>query len=311
MALHKTSGRWKTGLALAITATTLWGTLPIALLLMLESLDVYTITWYRLLGAGLALYPYLAVTRRLPRLSRIGRKGQVMLAAASLTLCGNYLFYLFGLNFISPSAAQVVIQMAPLLLLFGGLFVFREHFSIQQWLGLVLFVAGLLLFFHPHLAEIVQGVGNTSKGIFWIVVASACWAVYALLQKQLLRDMSSVQIMFCIYLVCGLVILPLSQPQNVLQLDGVAALILLFCVLNSLIAYGCFAEALAHWEASRVSAILALSPILTIVMMMVGARLFPGHLEPENLDFLSLLGAVLVVLGSLVAALWSSSRKRG
>jgi drug/metabolite transporter (DMT)-like permease len=78
---------------------------------------------------------------------------------------------------------------------------------------------------------------------------------------------------------------------------------LLFCCANTLIGYGAFAEALEHWEISRVSAVLSLAPLITLTGMWLVEYLFPGVVEPEGLNTLSILGALLVVAGSALSAL--------
>ncbi|MEM7283899.1 MAG: DMT family transporter, partial [Pseudomonadota bacterium] len=238
MALHTTSGRWQLGFFLAATSTLLWGSLPIALSIMLKSIDPYTLTWYRLLGAGLILGVFLGANGTLPKLWSRPKSKLVMLLIGSIGLCGNYIFYLLGLNHITPSSAQVVIQVAPLLLLLGGLILFKERFSKVQSLGVLIFCVGFALFFHPDLKDILSGIGSKPKGVFWILCAATSWSVYALLQKQLLTDFTSPQIMFLIYVIIGLVLLPLTQPLAAIDLTPSQLGILLFCVLNSLIAYG-------------------------------------------------------------------------
>jgi len=49
-----------------------------------------------------------------------------------------------------------------------------------------------------------------------------------------------------------------------LQLTQLQLWLLVFCCINTLIAYGCFAEAMNLWDASKVSATLALAPLFTI-----------------------------------------------
>jgi drug/metabolite transporter (DMT)-like permease len=79
-----------------------------------------------------------------------------------------------------------------------------------------------------------------------------------------------------------------------------------FCGLNTVVAYGAFAESLQHWEASKVSAILALAPIFTIVSMSIFAWFAPGLVMPEHITSLGLVGAILVVSGSVSISLGKS-----
>ena len=69
-----------------------------------------------------------------------------------------------------------------------------------------------------------------------------------------------------------------------------------------LVAYGTFAEALVHLEASRVSAVLAIVPLSTLAAIWVARFAIPSLVAPEPLTPLAVIGAALVVAGSLAAA---------
>jgi drug/metabolite transporter (DMT)-like permease len=81
--------------------------------------------------------------------------------------------------------------------------------------------------------------------------------------------------------------------------------LLLFGIFNTLGAYGCFAEALAHWDASRVSATLTVTPVVTILAVLGILAVWPTADIGEPLDALGWAGAALVVGGSMMAALWT------
>lgn len=301
--MHKSSGRWRLGLGLALTTATLWGFLPIGLVLLLDYMDAYTIVWYRFLVAALTLLVVLARTRKLPRLAQLRDGGWILLGIAIVGLAGNYILYVMGLERTTPGSAQIVIQLAPVFLLLGSLMIYRESFAPAQWLGLSVLLLGLALFFNRNFGD-VQGADRTFYlGLLQLCGAAVIWAAYALAQKQLLNVLNSQSIMFCLYLASTLLFLPLAQPASILRLDALGAGLLLFCCLNTLVAYGSFAEALAHWEASRISAILAITPLITLLSMLILLALFPALGLQENLNTLSWIGALLVVCGSVVTAL--------
>jgi drug/metabolite transporter (DMT)-like permease len=300
--MHTTTGRWRFGLALTLITVAMWASLPIPLKVLLGAMDAWTITWLRFLVAALLLGAWLARRGRLPALHRMPRRAILLLAIAVLGLAGNYICYLLGLDHIAPAAAQVVIQLAPMFLLLGGLVVFRERFSALQWLGFAILTAGLLLFFHDRVGDLLQS-GEYSLGVALTVLAGALWAAYAMAQKQLLRALPSEAIMWTIYAVSVLLFLPAIDLAPVARLDGFHIAMLLFACLNTIVAYGCFAEALDHWEASRVSAVLAVTPLLTIAIVAWLARHAPGILPPEPVDALSVAGACIVVVGSGMSAL--------
>jgi drug/metabolite transporter (DMT)-like permease len=80
---------------------------------------------------------------------------------------------------------------------------------------------------------------------------------------------------------------------------------LVFSCANTLIAYGAFAEALQHWEASRIGALLSLAPVFTLIGMRAVQAAAPGFAPPEQLNVWSVLGALMVVAGSAMCALGS------
>jgi len=301
--MHTTTGRWRLGLVLSLITTFLWGLLPIALKEVLEDMDAYTITWYRFLAAALVLSLILCHRNELPSRGQMRGGAPLLLFITVLGLCGNYIVYLLGLDLLSPSTAQVVIQTAPVFFLFGGLIFFKERFNRLQWLWVVAFITGLILFFNRRMDELFQGLGDYTIGVSLVVVSAAAWAIYALAQKQLLKVFPSQTIMLVIYASGAVMFLPFSRPARLLELDTTHLLLLAFCAFNTLVAYGCFAEALDHLEASRVSAVLAITPLITLGFMELFAATIPHFENPDPVNMLGYIGAIMVVGGSMMTAL--------
>jgi drug/metabolite transporter (DMT)-like permease len=283
----------------------LWGTLPLALKGLLVQLDAGTITWARFVASALALAAFLAVRDGLPALARTDRAQWTLLGVATVFLAANYLGYIVGLDRSTAADAQVLIQLAPLLLSLGGLVLFREHFTPLQWLGFGVLVAGLGVFFAGQLAVLVGDVARYRSAVGIMLAAALAWAVYGLAQKQLLHTWPSARVMLWIYVGCALLFSPLASPRALLGLDAVGILLLVYCAANTAVAYGAFAESLAHWEASRVSAVLALTPLVTLACAELVESWWPAFQDAPPLPLASVLGALLVVLGSLATALGS------
>jgi len=307
--MHSTSGRWQLGLALALTTAVFWGLLPIALQVALEGMDAWTITWYRFATAALALGIFLAWRGRVPLRAPLTRRGWVLYAVALLCLVANYVSYLLSLELTSPTVAQVLIQLAPMFLLFGGVIVFRERFAPLQWAGFVVLVAGLLVFFHDRYADVFALQTRLGLGVAVMLFSALVWSVYAMAQKQLLTQLASGQVLFLLYAGAVPLLLPPAQLAQILELNGLQLGMLAFCCANTVIAYGCFAEALEHWEVSRVSAVVTLAPIVTVLGMQGAAWLWPAGVPAEPLSGWNLLGASLVVAGSMTTALAAQPRR--
>ncbi|AIR91691.1 DMT family transporter [Pseudomonas cremoricolorata] len=304
--MHITSGRWLHGLFLALLTVLLWGILPIKLKQVLTVMDPITVTWYRLLVSGGLLLLWLTAKRRLPSFQGLGRRRLGLVGLAIFGLLGNYVLYLVGLNLLSPGTAQLVVQIGPVLLLVASVFVFKERFSVGQVLGLVILLGGFGLFFNQRLDELLTSLGVYTRGVLTNLLATSIWVFYALSQKQLLTVWNSQQVMLVIYLGCAALLTPWAHPLEVLQLDTLQKWLLLACCLNTLVAYGAFAEALAHWQASRVSATLALTPLVTLLAVAAAAQLWPAYVHSEQLNALGYLGAITVVAGSALVALGPS-----
>jgi len=291
------------GFTLSLTTAALWGLLPIALKVVLEGMDAYTIVWWRFAVAMAGLGAFLAWRGQLPRLAGAGRAVLVLLAVATLALRGNYVLYLVALDRVTPSVTQIVIQLAPLMLLLGAVLMFRESFRPAQWAGFAVLVAGLLLFFNERLPELARPADGLGLGVALTIAAAVAWAVYGLAQKKLHEHFSSQQVLWIIYVGAVALLLPVSAPAAVLELDGLQLGMLAFCCINTLAAYGSFGEALYHWDLSRVSAVISTAPLFTIGAMWAMERAGLGLVPAEGLNALSIAGALLVVAGSMTCAL--------
>jgi drug/metabolite transporter (DMT)-like permease len=298
--LHRTSGRTGLGLALASTTMVLWAVLPFALQRTLSALDAFTITWVRFVASALVLGSVLALRGELPALRIAGADRAALLAIATLFLAANYAAFLFGLDWTSAADAQVLIQLGPILLSLGGIAVFREQFARVQWLGLAVLCAGVAVFVYARLGHAGRAL---VPGMAMIGLAAATWAVYGLAQKQLLHTFRSNQVLLCVYAGCALAFTPLASPRALASLDGPHAALLAFCALNTVVGYGAFAESLAHWEASRIGAVLALTPLGTLAFGALLGALAPAWGTTPHLSPGSWIGALLVVSGSLAASL--------
>jgi len=301
--MHSPTIKHTTGFFLSLTAAMLWGMLPVALKELLAGMDAVTIVWYRFFAAGVVLFAWLAFQGKLPRLLRQGAQIKWFLLFAAVGLCINYFLFSYSLNFVNGETSEAVIQLTTLFLILGGVFIYKEPFFAVQKFGTTLILCGLLLFFNDRLGEFLNLENRETIGVIIVVFAAITWTVYALLQKQLLNSFSSVQILFLIYAFSIVVLLPFISPLSFFQLSRIQVYLLVFCCLNTLVAYGCFAEALDCWDASKVSAVLALAPLFTIGSLKLVVFFQPDYAFSDRLGMLSLIGAALLVVGSMLTAL--------
>lgn len=281
----------------------MWGTLPISLQLLLDELDAVTITWARFVFSAVFVWVVLYRKRQLPVLRSFTNRTRVLVTVAILALMSNFLLYLVGLKYLNPETTGVVIQLAPFLLMAGSVLFYGESMRLIDVLGAAILLGGLLLFFNERLGPLFQSLSDYTWGVIAILGAAVAWSVYGLLQKTLLRVLGSVQLTLLIYSGGAVLLLFASAPASLLELQLLPALLLLFGCLNMVIGYGAFTEAMQAWHAAKVSAVIALAPVITILCMPLVVWLWPNHYTSSNLNLLSYVGAVLVVTGSLLSSL--------
>ncbi|WP_299598836.1 DMT family transporter [uncultured Microbulbifer sp.] len=295
---------WRVGLPLALTTAFLWALLPIAMKGLIADMDSTTVTWYRFFGAALFAGAWYGWRRDLDLRSLFKGKLLPYSLLAVGGLLGNYIAYATGLNYITPGALQVLIQLAPLLLLIFSVAFLGERFSARQWMGVGLVCIGLPLFFNLRIQELMDGEDRQYLiGVGMVIVAAVTWAVYGLFQKKIVAQSRPQNLLMLIYIAGSLCFLPVSHPTSALQLDALGWGLLLFLTANTLIAYGAFAKAMGAWEASRVSATLALVPLMTLALSAIIGTLWPEYIEVEPMNWISWVGAITVVFGSLLAAI--------
>ncbi len=291
------------GLILALTTAIFWGALPIAMKQAVEVMDPFTIVWYRFLSASIGLFILLAWKKKLPNFRSLKLASIFFLILASLGLSGNFVLYNSALIFLPPSAVQIIIQLAPIILLFASAVMFKERIHAYQILGVIILLCGLGLFFNNKLSIFFGGNSRYTTGIIVAFLAAVVWVVYGLMQKRLLQHFQSAQILLMVYICCAVFLTPLAKPSQLALMDSRQLCMLIFCCLNTLVGYGAFAEALARWEASKVSALLTLAPLFTIVFVELGYVFWPHLIEPVQLNLLGYIGAIVVVSGAMFCAL--------
>ncbi len=186
------------GILLALTTAMCWGALPIAMKQVLEVMEPPTVVFYRFLMASIGLGAILAVKGKLPPL-RIFRKPRwlVLLAIATGGLFGNFILFSSSLQYLSPTASQVIGQLSPVGMMVASVFILKEKMRGTQIIGASMLLCGLVMFFNTSLIEIFTRLTDYTWGVIFGVGAATVWVSYGVAQKVLLRRLASQQILFC------------------------------------------------------------------------------------------------------------------
>lgn len=296
------------GFFLSLVTAVLWGILPLFLMICLQAMDSATITIYRFTTAAIVVALVLYFRKALPTRAHFTKGSFILAFGATVMLVVNYTFNVVGLQYLSPGSVQVLMQIAPFALMLGGIWFYKEKFTrLQKW-GAVSLLLGLILFFNQRLPQILVSETESPIGIVFIIIAAISWAGYALCQKVLMKQLTAMQLTLFLYVFGAIILLPFSEVAAIEKMNSVQMGALIFCCLNTLIAYGAFTEALRVWHASRVSAILALAPVFTFITMAIADSLFPNHFTQPDIGPIAYFGALMVMCGSIMAAIGREKR---
>lgn len=291
------------GFALSLLTAFMWGILPHFMLLVLTAIDPITVSFYRFLFAFLVVLAVITLKNQWPAKSQFKQGRFAIVLLAGLALSANYVGYVKSLEYLHPETAQVIIQLAPFLLMLGGVWFFKEVFTRLQLVGAVTLMLGFSLFFDNKWHALLAFGDSYSVGVFIMVFAAVTWVAYALLQKFLLLHFSARQMTLIFYGLGAMMLLPLSDITSIDALTWVSGIALLFCCINTLVAYGSFTRAMSVWEASKVSAVIAMAPVFTILSSGLAVAVYPQFFEHSDLTQTAYIGGFLVVIGSMLTAL--------
>ena len=292
----------------AITAS-MWGFMAIVLKVITYELPPLTVVWFRFFIAFVVLGTWTLLFRRHDFI--IFRRPPALLFLAALFLAMNYTGFITGIKYVSPSSSQVFIQVAPVSFALAGIIIFREHVNWKHIVGFVLVLAGIGLFYWEQLQELTAGSDHFTRGMLLVLGGGFSWAAFATAQKSLLRKIGPNQLNLFIYGACALALAPMVSVGQLGGMPAVNWYILIYLGLNTVIAYGSLAMAIKFTEATRVSVIITLNPIITFVTMAILTRLDVSWIEPESFSLLSIFGALSVLTGAItvISAGWKNKKQ--
>jgi drug/metabolite transporter (DMT)-like permease len=289
----------------SITAI-LWGFLAIALKVSLTDLRPVDITWVRFSIAFIVLAAFLLVTNQSQ--FKIIKSPPPLLIIAALCLGFNYLGFISGVNFTSPGISQVFIQLGPVLLALAGFIIYKERVNLPQLIGLIMVVSGLVLFYREQLSFITGHKDIFNRGIAWIIFGAIAWAGYAISQKKLVQTYPPMQLNLIIFGLPAVLYSPFANYSSLLDISLKYWLLIIFLGLNTLAAYGSLAIALKYLAANKVSVIITQNPVITFITMAILGALEVSWIMPENFTFLTIIGAMFVIIGAVLTVFMANKR---
>lgn len=287
------------GILYTLITVLMWGVLAIALKVATKEIDSPTIVWFRFSLAFSALFAWMLI--KTPRELKILYKPSWLIVLSSVALAWNYMGFMLGIQYTSPSNAQVAIQSGPLLLALFGILFFKEKISKIQILGFLIAILGFWIFYRQHVEAVPAGQGSQyTKGMLITFSGAVAWAIYAAFQKKLVLSYPVGTLNVFIFGLPVLLYLPFVDFANLAHLSLGYWALLVFLGANTLISYGCLSLALKYLEAGKVSIIIILNPIITFVLMGILTSLSVEWIAGEHFSVLSITGALIALGGAVL-----------
>ncbi len=284
------------GVIYAAVTAFFWGFLAIALKVAVREVDPKTIVWFRFFIAFILLAGWQIYHK--PSTLKILIKPPLLLLIAAIGISWNYLGFMLGIHYTTPSNAQLFIQFGPLMLALAGFLIFKERLTRLQMAGFFTALFGFGFFYSDQLMAFFEGKNQYNIGVLFTLSGALAWTLYAVMQKILVRRYPAPMLNLFLFGFPALIYLPFIELAPVFQLHWSWWLLLFFLGANTLIAYSCLAQALRFIEASRVSVIIFLNPIITFTTMGVLTYLEVDWITHERFSLITILGASLVITGA-------------
>ncbi len=247
----------------ALLTTAIWGSSFVVAKVGLRSIGPITLAGLRYFVAFLLLAPFLAHRLRSsgwpsPRLLR-----RLALLGISAYLVGNGAFFI-ALQVVPSTTVSFLMGLIPILILLGSLLWLKENPTRWQTSGLVVSMAGTVLFFLPGMqANVWRGIPILGLGILG-------FGFFGLLSRLMVRErqVDSLTLTAIPLAVGGAGLLAVGLPiEGWPQLTPVGlGIVLWLAVVNTAIAYLFYNHALQHMTALQMNLVLNLAPFVTAVL---------------------------------------------
>jgi drug/metabolite transporter (DMT)-like permease len=107
-----------------------------------------------------------------------------------------------------------------------------------------------------------------------------------------------------------LLIAPFVHFSGFTNLSALAWVLLIYLGLNTLVAYGFLALAFKYLEASKISVMITINPIITFITMGILTYIEVSWIEPEVFTFKIIATAAVVLAGTIMAVVFAKPEKQ-
>ena len=265
-----------------MTAGVFFGTAAV-FIRYLQALNSYSIVFWRLVIACVALFAVLVVCRRVFQF-KVVRENLKELFFLGLFLGLHFVFFTFSVQDTTILNATVLVSTAPIFSMFVSSYVFRVKPSRFALVGLVVSFMGVcVIAFGETLAvrTVGQSVSPTLKGDLEGVAAAAFEAFYLNYGGRVRKEMSLLSAMLPIYAFSAVIVAVLSVPSgspiSPFPLVARTALLLVgLGLIPTAIAHTLYFSSLSNLKSFETASLALLEPVGATLLGIAAFREVPA-----------------------------------
>lgn len=272
-----------------LTTVLIWSVSVIVARTLVQEISPMVLSLLRMGSATLLFIPFLIKYRpwEKPQFNN--------LLAVSLLSSINTLTFIWGIQFTSASASQLIYAAIPVFIVLINIFILREKVSIGKIFGVVLGFLGLLYIVYLSVIEKGSTISGHFIGNFAVLIASTGWLFYTLFSKKLSKHFNpaeiggvSILVTFLINIVLVIIEGATVHPTNTWNLNGLLGG-LYMGVFGTFLTYILFQYGLKYLSPLTTSLANYVQPITTAILA--------GIFLSEKLTANFAVGSILVFAG--------------
>jgi len=281
-----------------VAAGILFGTAAI-FIRFLQSLDAFSIAFWRLIIASLGLTLILLVFRKLSVLNLVFKSNMKELLVLGGLLGLHFILFISAVKDTTILNATVLVNTSPIFSMGISAFIFKSKPSRLAALGIAVAVVGVCLIAYAGASAADQYGRSTSfipslKGDFEAILAAVVEALYLNYGKKVRSQNALLPTMLPIYVFAASTVAALSTINS----SGVAAVPAEATMLISLLGLGILPTAVAHTlYFSSLSNFKAFETATMALLEPIGATILGAVLFAEIPQYPFILGTILTLLG--------------
>ena len=247
--------------------------------------------------ATIFLLAVMAAGKRRPDGTAIRRNLALLVISGGL-IGFNWILLFEAYNYTSVAVATLCYYLAPVFVIIASPFVLGEKLTLRKTLCVAAALAGMVL-----VSGVIQNyvsVGNIEDlsltGVILGIGAGALYATIILMNKKL-KDISSYDTTVVQLAAASIILVPyclMTVDMGTLEVTPVSTVLLLIVgIVHTGIAYVLYFGSIKELPAQTVAIFSYIDPILAILLSAL--------LLKENMDMLSILGALLILGSTFVS----------